>query len=149
MANYPPVGFYFSVAISGISDSDDASFQEVSGLTAEMGVEEITEGGENRFKYRVPTPPKYGNLVLKRGMVTPNSALATWCLSTIGSGLTQKMQPKTISVKLLDVGAKILAQWDFQNAWPVKVNISDFKSQENAIVVETMEFAYTYFTKSA
>lgn len=148
MSYYPPVGFYFTVSVSGISNASDASFQEVSGLNAEMGMEEIAEGGENRFKYRVPTPPKYGNLVLKRGMVAPNSDLATWCLTTISSGLSQKMTLKTITVKLLDSSGKVLSSWDFLNAWPVKVNISDLKSQENAIVVETMEFAYTYFTKS-
>jgi len=147
-----PVSFYFSVSIAGISDADDSSFQEVSGLNAEMGVEEITEGGENRFKYRVPTQVKYGNLILKRGLVVPSSALATWCLTTIGSDLGTAIQPKTITVKLLKPGEQsptILSSWDFLNAWPVKVNISDFKSQENAIAIETMEFAYTYFTKSA
>ena len=46
-------GFYFGLAISR-STGSDVGFQEVSGLSAEIGVEEVVSGGENRFKYRLP-----------------------------------------------------------------------------------------------
>ncbi len=52
---YPPVGFHFRVEFESISsESDDTRFQEVSGLNAELGVEELVEGGENRFSHRFP-----------------------------------------------------------------------------------------------
>ena len=71
MAGYPPVGFHFRVefGLDGAGDQD-SRFQEVGGLSAELGTEELQEGGENRFVHRLPTLPKYGNLVLKRGLLT-------------------------------------------------------------------------------
>jgi phage tail-like protein len=142
---YPPVGFYFKLSITGVSSSLDFAFQEVSGITSEMGMEEITEGGENRFKYKVPTGTKYGNLIVKRGLVTNNSQLATWCSKTIGSDLSDAITTKTINVTLMNQNSQPLMTWNFMNAWPVKWSVSDFKSMEGEIVVESIEFAYTYF----
>lgn len=48
-ADFPPVGFHFRVEFE-LEDAreKDTRFQEVSGLLAEVGTEEIPEGGENR-----------------------------------------------------------------------------------------------------
>ena len=60
---YPPGAFYFSVQVLGsgtalsVLTGIDASFQEASGIQAEFGVEEVTEGGENRFVHRLPRAP--------------------------------------------------------------------------------------------
>ena len=45
MAYYPPVGFHFKVEFQGLSGAkaDDVRFQEVGGLTMELGIEEIQE----------------------------------------------------------------------------------------------------------
>ena len=55
-SNYP-LGFYFEVSCLGETNS----FQEVGGLSKEMNVEEVGAGGENRFKYRLPTTAKGSN----------------------------------------------------------------------------------------
>lgn len=141
---YPPVGFHFRVDFVGLAAGTvDSRFQEVSGLAAELTVEELVEGGENRFTHRLPGPAKYGNLVLRRGMLT-DSALLDWCEDAI---LHFQFQPVTVNVTLLNEQHKPLAAWRFERAWPVKWALSDFKAQENAIVVETLELAYSYFTR--
>ncbi|MDI9339688.1 MAG: phage tail protein [Sediminibacterium sp.] len=145
---YPPVGFYFSLSVSGMTGNLDVAFQEVSGINAEMNVEEIGAGGENRFKYKVPTGARYGNLIAKRGLVTSTSQLAKWCTDTIGSDLTNPISPKSITVTLMGPDAQPLKAWNFVNAWPVKWSVSDFKSTEGEIVVESIEFAYTYFNSA-
>jgi phage tail-like protein len=141
----PPVGFHFRVAFGFLpSDSNDARFQEVSGFTAELGVEEVTEGGENRFSHRLPTRAKYANLVLKRGLLT-DSELIEWCTDAIENF---EFEPTTVDITLLNENHEPLADTlSFIQAWPVKWSISDFKAQENAIVVESMELAYNYFTR--
>lgn len=144
---YPPVGFYFKLSITGVSNASDAGFQEVSGITAELGIEEIAEGGENRFKYRVPDRAKYSNLVVKRGLVVKNSALAQWCLTTIPGDFSAQITTKTVTVVLMDPNGNNLMAWDFINAWPVKWSVSDFKSTDDSVVVESIEFAYSYFTQ--
>ena len=140
---YPPVGFYFQVAIQGISGINEGNFQEVSGLNVKIGVEEVKEGGETRFVHRLPTPPKYENLVLKRGMLL-GSPLIAWVKTSIESFT---FTPKTVYVKLLDEKKTPIAVWSFVNAYPVAVKISDFKAQENAIAIETLELAFSYFVK--
>jgi len=145
-AYYPPVGFYFKLTFTGISADSDAGFQEVSGISAEMSVEEIGEGGENRFKHKVPNGAKFNNLVVKRGLVPSGSDLAQWCFDTIGTGLSAAIVPKSHSVILMNEEGNPLMTWNFVNAWPVKWSVSDLKSMEGEIVVESIEFAYSYFT---
>jgi phage tail-like protein len=85
---YPPVGFHFLVRFEGLllkyPGIPDIGFQEVSGITAEIGVEEYHEGGENRFKHRLPNPVSYQNLVLKRGMLI-GSQLMQWFRDSVES----------------------------------------------------------------
>ncbi len=147
---YPPVSFSFSLAFTGIEDDIDVGFQEASGISMERGVEEVevSSGGENRFKYKLPGVNKYSNLVLKRGLVPTSSALATWVQSVLQSGLSTPIKTKTITVSLLDSEGNKLISWNFIDAYPVKWNVSDFKSMENAYAVETLEFAYSSFKKN-
>ncbi|HWZ22414.1 MAG TPA: phage tail protein [Cytophagaceae bacterium] len=145
MIDYPLPGFYFQLSFSGISGTVDTSFKEVSGLVMEMGTEEIAEGGENRFKHRVPTGTKYQNLVLKRGLVAATSDLVTWCTNSIGGGLSDTILPKTIVVSLLDENGNPLKSWNIANAWPVKWETSSFNSMNNEVAIETLEFSFSYF----
>lgn len=141
-----PVSFYFKVEITDIAE---VSFMEVGGLTMETAVEELTEGGENRFSHRLPGRSKFGNLVLKRGMIAGDSKLADWVEDGI---INHLYTPKTVSVSLLkpsseNNGAEVLRQWQFERAFPVKWVVSDFKSTDNNIVIETFELSYQFFKR--
>lgn len=141
---YPPGAFYFQLSFSGINGKSDAGFQEASGISTDMETEEVMCGGENRFKYKLPGPVKFGNLILKRGLVPSGSALAKWCNDTLANGLNATITTKTITVELLDEEGDTLVSWDFVNAYPVKWSVSEFKSMENAYAVESLEFAFNY-----
>lgn len=143
---YPPVGFHFRVEFSFLStESKDARFQEISGLAAELGVEEVVEGGENRFAHRLPARATYSNLILKRGLLT-DSELIDWCKDAIENF---EFKPATVNVTLLNEEHEPLADtFSFINAWPVKWSVSDFRAQDNSIVVETLELSYNYFTRT-
>jgi len=142
---YPPVGFHFRVDFDFLSPgSSDIHFQEVSGLSSDVGVEEVVEGGENRFSHRLPTRGKYANLVLKRGLFK-DSELISWCRDAVEN---LEFKTTTVNVTLLNEDHKPLAHtYSFVRAWPVKWAVSDFKGQDNSIVVETLELAYSYFTR--
>jgi len=139
-SNYP-VSFYFELSFKG----EDAAFQEVSGITREMSVEEVTCGGENRFKYRLPTVATGQNLVLKRALVPGGSKLIEWCSSSMDDGLSNAITPHDVSVSLLDASGEVCSMWTFHNAYPVKYSVSDLKSQDSGLVIESIELAYTYF----
>ncbi|HET6253610.1 MAG TPA: phage tail protein [Puia sp.] len=140
---YPPVAFSFEVSITGIDGVNEGSFQEVTGLSVKLDVEEVKEGGENRFAHRFPSRPKYENLVLRRGMVT-SSSLINWARQAVEQF---QFTTRTVVVSLLDEEGKNLASWNFVNAWPVSLKVSDLKAQENAIAVETLELSFDYFQR--
>jgi phage tail-like protein len=139
--NVYPVGFYFELSFAG----DDAAFQEVSGITREVAVEEVACGGENRFKYRLPTGSTSQNLVLKRAIVPSGSALIKWCSACIDDGFTNVIKPQDVTVSLLDANGKVCVKWTFKKSYPVKYSVSDLKSQDNSLLIESIELAYTYF----
>ena len=140
-----PVGFYFSLSFKG----EDAAFKEVSGISKEFGIEEVRAGGENLFKYRLPTVVTSKNLVLKRAMVPKNSQLIKWVTNTFSGELSKPIETNDVSVNLLNKDGQVLTKWTFYKSYPVKYNVSDLKSQESELVIETIELAYTYFDVSS
>jgi phage tail-like protein len=150
---YPPGGFYFSVTVIGSGSllaqatDIDASFQEVSGIEAKFEIEEVTEGGENRFVHRLPKPAKYQNLVLKRGIVAIDSFLVEWVGQTVGSGLSLPILPQNLLVTLLDGAGDPLVAWGFANAYPVRSQIAPLNASEGKVLIETLELSYNYFDR--
>ena len=149
---YPPTAFHFKVEfidLGGAGQDVEQRFQEVSGLNYEIEMEEMKEGGENRFVYKLPKRAKYTNLVLKRGLLQ-NTVLLEWFKSAMNTFFTMPVydfKPKDILVTLLDEADKPGATWNVVQAYPVKWSISEFKANENSIVLETIELAYQYFER--
>jgi phage tail-like protein len=144
MANYyPPTGFHFKVEVHGLPPGgNDIRFTEVSGLTVELGTEEVAEGGENRFLQKYPGRAKYPELVLKRGLL-PNSEITAWIRECVED---LNIKPKNIDVKLLNEKHQPLMTWHLVNAYPTKWAVSDFNAANNAVVIESLQFFYQYFT---
>ncbi|MDJ0768465.1 MAG: phage tail protein [Ilumatobacter sp.] len=137
------VAFHYEVRVGGQSDDVDARFQEVSGLSAEVGVEEFREGGLNEYVHRLPTGAKYGNLVLKRGIVA-SSGLSDWCRKAIEEFV---FDPRDVEVSLLDEAHEPILTWTFTGAYPLKWSVSTFNAQQNALAIESLELAYRKFRK--
>ena len=142
-AYYPPIGFHFTVKFNDITNKEhDHQFQSVSGLSVDLETEEIAEGGENRFKHKIPVRTKYPNLVLKRGMLI-DSGVIEWCRKAVENF---EIKPIDLTVSLLNEKHESLQTWNIAHAFPVKWNVADFNAEENKIVIETMELSYNYFT---
>lgn len=144
---YPPTGFHFLVRFEGLllkyPALPDLGFQEVGGLSVEIGVEEYAEGGENRFKHRMPNPVSYPNLTMKRGMMISSQA-AKWFKDAV-EGF--QFEANDITVILMNENHLPLQAWNFINAWPVKWSIEGLNAMENTLVIESIEFAYQYFRR--
>jgi phage tail-like protein len=136
---YPPLGFHFKVEFANIPD--EFKFQSVSGLTIELETEEIAEGGENRFKHKLPLKTKFPNLVLKRGLMA-GSALIKWCREAIEDF---NIVPTDLTISLLNEKHEPLMTWNVVHAYPIKWAITDFSAEESKLVIETIELAYNYF----
>ena len=143
MAYYPPIGFHFKVEVLGLPpNDDDTRFTEVTGLSVELGTEEMAEGGENRFLQKYPTRAKYPDLVLKRGLLV-NSQIIAWIEQCVGD---LNIVPKNIDIMLLNENHQPLLTWHVINAYPTKWSVSDLNASNNAVVIESLQFTYQYFT---
>lgn len=139
---YPPVGFHFSVKFEDLgTDDKDHQFQSVSGLSVDIETEEIAEGGENRFKHKLPVKTKYPNLVLKRGLLI-DSTVINWCKDAIENF---EFKPINLIVMLLNEKHEVLQYWKVVHAFPVKWAVEDFNAEESKLAVESFELTYNYF----
>ncbi len=139
----PPVAFYFLVEFSKKSEIFDIEFEEVSGLSVEVETKEVEEGGEIRFRHRVPVRQKHGNLVCKRSL-TPlkDSALSKWVKGILETDYAKKIEPADMFISLLNEKGNKLCGWSLTNVYPVKWTIGPFNSRKNELAIETIEFAY-------
>ena len=137
----PPItGFRFGVfffAGGVIPNPLDIRFQKVSGLSAEIETEPLSEGGQNLYTQQLPTGVKYGNLVLERGMVigSPLNIEFNAAMSLF------KFATSNVLVTLFSESKLPLAAWLFMKAYPVKWSTSDLNA-EPELVIDTMELAY-------
>jgi phage tail-like protein len=114
----------------------------VSGLSVELGTEELAEGGENRFVQKYPLRAKYPELTLKRGLLV-NSEVISWIRRCIED---YQIEPRNIDVKLLNDEHQPLLTWHVIGAYPTRWTVSDLNATNNAFVTETLQLYYQYFT---
>lgn len=136
------LGFRFGVFFFGggvVPNPIDIRFKKVRGLAAEVKTTTLPEGGQNLYTQRLPTGVDYGNLILERGMV-------------IGSPLTLdfntamslfEFAPANVLVTLFNEESIPVSAWMFIRAYPVKWATSDLDASEKAIVIDTLELAYS------
>ena len=142
MSDYPPSAFYFKVEFFSPYGKGDTSFQEVSGIGAEIETEEVAEGGD-QYVHRLPKSIKYPRLVLKRGIATINSPLVKWCKSVLEAGFIASIVALPLLVFLMNEDKVPIRAWSFANAYPVKWDIDAFNSTKNEVAIETIELSYT------
>lgn len=130
--------YRFWVEIDGLTE---AIFNECSGLQTETEVFEWEEGGENRFRHRFPGRIKYANIVLKRGIATPE--LWQWYTS-IANGA---MQRRNLSVVLYGYAGTPEVRWNIVKALPVKWVGPTFKMGASETAVETLELIHERFER--
>jgi phage tail-like protein len=139
---YPPPGYHFAVVIEMFPQTpQDLRFQSVSGLSVSIQPEVVAEGGENRFKHQLPNVPVYDKITLKRGLFH-GSFIANWCKNAIENF---EFEPHNMLITLLNDLHLPVATWHVFNAYPIKVNISEFNAEQNTLVIETLELAYQYY----
>jgi len=131
----PVLSFNFQLESGGMFV---AAFSEVSGLQAEIEVNEYREGGVNGYIHKRAGPAKYSsNLVLKKG-ITDDQRLWSWYCKVLQGTIKRE----SVAVVLLDSAGTEQRRWTFQNAYPVKWAGPDFKAQSSEVAIESMELAH-------
>lgn len=122
----------------------DLRFQRVSGISTEVQLETINEGGENLHSHRMPSKVSYNNLVLERGYIA--SVIPSPLNLEFKTAFSYfKFHPSDVLVTMFNEGGVPIGGWLFMKAYPVKWSVSDLDAQSNSVAVDTMELAYTRF----
>ncbi len=136
---WPAVKFAFSVNMG----NTEILFQEVTGLSSETEIIEYRAGNSKQFStVKMPGIKKYGNVTLKKGIFKDDKEL--WAMYNLVKMNT--VERKNITINLLDEAQKIVMSWTLTNAFPVKMTVTDMKSDANEAAVETMELAHEGLT---
>ena len=118
------------------------SFTECSGLQVETDFEEYQEGGENRYRHKLPKTSKYGNLTLRRGLTT-STALWDWYDARAQEDFKGAGKRRSAAVILWDGNVKTpVWRWDFRDAYPVKWTGPDLKAESGTLAIEALELAH-------
>nr|WP_321236390.1 phage tail protein [uncultured Psychroserpens sp.] len=146
MADYPLPKFHFKVewGEGGNTDEQDLRFTEVSGLDVEVEMIEYRDGNSPEYsKVKMPGMIKYSNVTLKRGMFQGLGSYGDW-YNTI---VLNKVERRTVTIKLLNEEHQPVVTWRLNNAWPVKIQSTDLKGDGNEVAIETMEIAHEGLTQ--
>ncbi|HSH68095.1 MAG TPA: phage tail protein [Bacteroidia bacterium] len=133
-ASWPLPKLNFLVYIDGMN----CTFQEISGLETE------TRQTPTEFKPgNIPSDPKkIGNVVLKKGLFVQDIAFSEW-YSKINMNTSV---PGTCIIHLLDESGNSIMTWTLYNALVTKIEITDLKTDDNEVAVESVEIAYETLT---
>ncbi|AXT61401.1 phage tail protein [Aquimarina sp. AD10] len=134
--------FFFAGGL--IPNPIDIRFQKVSGMSTEVQLETINEGGQNLHTHRLPSKVSYTNLVLERGYVT--SRIPSPLNLEFNLAFSRfKFYPSNVLVTKFNEAGNPIGAWLFLKAYPVKWSVSDLDAQSNSVAIDTMELAYTRF----
>ena len=140
----PPFVGRFVFTVDGLTIG---AFTEVSGLSVQIDVEEVPEGGQNQFVHKLPGRMKWPNLVLKRG-ITNSDNLFEWFQLSSGDGFAgQKnaLERRNGAVSLVDAKGQAVRTWRFMQAYPVKWTGPRFSASSRDLAVEELEVCHHGF----
>lgn len=144
----PPFAGQFIVHIDGL---EIGAFTEVSGLSVEVEVEELSEGGHNQFVHKLPGRMKWPNIVLKRG-VTESDSLFEWLNRSSGDGFAgagNKLERCEGEIVLVDAARKPVRRWQFAGAYAVRWNGPTLAASSTDLATEELEIAHDGFIATA
>ena len=124
-------------------DSDSkAAFTECSGLSADTDVLEYAEGGLNDHVHKLAGRTRFSNITLRRGWALTDE-LWKWYEQVVQG----KIKRKTVSIIMYEnkgenAGDEV-AHWVLEEAYPVKYHGPEFRSDSNAVAIETVELAHS------
>lgn len=131
----PLAKFHFQVQWGGVR----IGFTEVTGLDMQVEAIEYREGSSPEYsKIKMPGMHKFSNITLKRGSIQGDSDFYRW-VNTINLTISER---RDIIISLLNEDHRPVMTWKAKNAFPIKVQASDLKSDGNEVAIETLELAH-------
>lgn len=114
-------------------------FREISGLDAELEVEEYREGGANRSPHKFAKHGAFRNVTCRRGL-TSSMTLWRWYDATL-AGLEHPPRTNALVV-LRDQAHRPVAGWFVRRALPERLLGPDLRADQSEIAVEALELSH-------
>lgn len=141
----PFVSFHFSVDVQGAGVQ--GYFTEVSGVGSEHELieDKIVDGDGREITRMIPGRIKWEPVVLKKG-ITSDLSFWDWRKTVVDGDLDAARQ--NCSIFMHDDQGKVVAAWEFVNAWPSKITGPSIKSDANEIGVEEVTIVHEGFDRT-
>ena len=137
----------FLIEVDGV---EIGRFTQVSGLSVEVEVEAVAEGGQNHFSHQLPGRMSWPTITLGRG-VTKSDNLFDWLAKSSGDGFAgagHKLERNSAAITLLGSDGTRLRSWEVAEAFPVKWNGPTFAASSTEAAEEELEIAHHGFRSS-
>ncbi|MFN8524434.1 MAG: phage tail protein [Chloroflexota bacterium] len=136
----PIRNFRFRVEIDGILD---AGFTEASGFDSSTDVIEYREGKDPAHVRKLPGLNKFGDVTLKYG-VTGDTRLFEWRKEIVDGRLDRR----TVYIVAFDENGDERVRWQCRNAWPSRLDPSDYNARGNDVAIDTLTITCEEVTRS-
>lgn len=124
-------GSYFSLSIDGLSLG---YFTGCSGIGVDLEPITFKEGnGSQIIERKRPGRPKYGEVVLKRGL-TQNRVLYDWFDEVVKAASSPPY--KTASIVIYGRESNEVARFNLTQCWPSKLSVSDLSAGSDDVMIE-------------
>lgn len=132
----PFSNFHFLVEWEG---SSVGGFSQVSGLSNYLHINKYRAYGppENSTN-KIPGFPQFSNITLKRGVIAGKNKLNSW----IKSSNQSKSEQHDLVIILVNEKKEPIMRWKVVNAFPIKVEGFNLRSEDFGMLIETIELAF-------
>ena len=116
----------------------DCRFQRISGLSREMNLSSLREGGDNLGNVYLPERVTHGTLTLERGVI-PVTPLISVFDQALGQFANVRMD---VVVVLLSEKRLPVCSWTISDAQPLRWATGDLDATGSTVLIDTLELAY-------
>ena len=115
-------------------------FSDVSGIGTELTVAEYRNGNDKENHVRkIAGVHKVSDVTLKRGIIAGDTSLWDW-RQMVMDGDAEGAR-KSGSIIMYDENNVPIAEWEFKNAWPSKIEGPSLNADGNEVAIETLTLA--------
>lgn len=114
------------------------AFQTIKGLSAELEIEDYSEGGVNDYIHQLPKRHKWGRIKLSRG-ITRAPGLWEWYLAGLFLSLGARRDG---SILLLNPDGSPAVAWVFRAGLAAKWTGPELSAMEGGVAIEGLEIAH-------
>lgn len=132
------IGAYFGV---DFQNGVQGAFRECTGLGSESQVVEYraTDERGKPILIREPGTMKYTDITLKRG-ITDSMDMWTWRKQVEDGDIDSARRSGTIT--LYNQRGEPVARWNFERAWPQKLNGPTYDAKTNEVAIEELTITH-------